>query len=141
MRVITIIPPKRGQDSQGSGEFGAPRSDNRTHMGIDIACMEGSKVIAPAHGTVTKIGYPYNPDDPKKGHLRYVQITEKEHFHCRYFYVLPMVRVGDNVRAGDIIGIVQGLTKIYPGITDHFHYEVKSRGAFINPEEYLNIED
>lgn len=134
--MIKIIPPQRTWDKFGGGAFGAPRGD-RKHMGIDLACWEGSSITTPHAGKVTKIGFPYNPDDPKKGRLRYVEILEQDLYRCRYFYVFPSVSPGDIVHPGDIIGTAQGLTKIYPGITDHFHYEVKKGGSFVDPNEYL----
>ena len=134
--MITITPPLRGQDSQGSGEFGAPRG-NHTHQGIDLACMKDSLVRSVSAGSVTKIGYPYNPEDPEKGHLRYVQVTDRNGFDVRYFYIEPMVKLGDSVLSGYAIGKVQGLTDIYKGITDHFHFEVKQNGKIINPHTYL----
>ena len=134
--MITITPPLRGQDSQGSGAFGAPRG-KRTHQGIDFACMKGSLVRSVCNGKVTKIGYPYNPADTVKGHLRYVQVTDENGYDLRYFYIAPSVKLGDNILTNWIVGEVQGLTDIYKGITDHFHFEVKKDGNIINPHEYL----
>ena len=146
---LTIKPPLRGYDSQGSGAFGAPRG-NRTHKGIDLACMKGSKVLSVCDGEVTKLGYPYNQGEPKEDwhqwkkdkflkqkELRYVQITDKDDNDVRYFYVKPMVVLGSKVKAGRTIGEVHGLTNIYDGITDHFHFEILKDGEIINPHDYL----
>lgn len=126
----------RGTDEQGQGHFGAPRG-KRTHKGIDIICEQGQPIFACESGTVTKIGYPYNPDDPKKGHLRYVQVTTSDGFDARYFYVDPYLRIGDRVECGDVVGEAQGLVNIYPGITEHFHFEVKKNGQHIDPNQFL----
>lgn len=136
MKRLTIIPPLRGFDSQGSGAFGAPRG-SRTHKGIDLACMKGSQVLSVCDGEVTKLGYPYSPSDQKKGHLRYVQVTDSNGYDTRYFYILPSVSIGDKVSAGDAVGTVQGLINIYDGITDHYHFEIKKDGDIINPHDYL----
>lgn len=101
-----------------------------------MACMKGSQVLSCTDGKVTKIGYPYNPSDEKKGHLRYVQITTDGH-DLRYFYIKPMVELGQEIKEGDILGLVQGLADIYDGITEHFHFEVKKNGEVINPNNYL----
>lgn len=138
--MMIVNAPIRGQDAHGSGEFGAPRGDH-THEGVDIACYAGSVVYAVSAGKVTKIGKPYYDEGNKRGrnHLRYVQVTDADGVNCRYFYVAPGVQVGDQVRAGEPIGKTQGLAKIYPGITDHFHFEVKtSAGAVLNPHAYLD---
>ncbi|MEJ1355734.1 MAG: M23 family metallopeptidase [Candidatus Sedimenticola sp. (ex Thyasira tokunagai)] len=133
---MKIDAPVRGQDKHGSGAFGAPRG-SRLHNGVDIACYAGSAVFSVADGEVTKIGYPYSPSNKKKGHLRYVQVTDTASNDARYFYVQPCVKVGDQVSDGQVIGITQGLLKIYPGIIDHFHFEVLRDGKRINPKEYL----
>lgn len=133
---MNIEPPIRGQDAHGSGEYGAPRGDH-THKGVDLSCCKGSKIHPCRAGEVTKIGYPYNPNDAKKGYLRYVQVTDADGFEHRYFYIKPMVKVGDHVDSIDIIGESQGLIEIYPGITDHIHYEVKLYGSFVDPRRFL----
>jgi murein DD-endopeptidase MepM/ murein hydrolase activator NlpD len=133
---MIIDAPIRGNDSQGSGEFGAPRG-NHTHRGIDIACYKGSLVKSVCAGRVTKVGFPYNPRDPKKGHLRYVQVTDINGYEVRYFYVKAHVLVGKEVKEFEVLGETQGLEAVYPGITDHFHFEVKLNNNIVNPDEYL----
>jgi murein DD-endopeptidase MepM/ murein hydrolase activator NlpD len=102
--------------------------------------MEGSKVLAVSKGKVTKVGYPYNPSDSEKGHLRYVEIKDDNGYKVRYLYVSPSIWVNTLVKEGMVIGEAQGLTEIYKDITDHIHIEVKDpNGDFIDPEEYLKI--
>lgn len=139
--MAKLLNPKtleiRGDDEHGSGEYLAPRG-NRAHNGIDLVVHAGDKLVSPNNGLVTKIGYPYHPKKhPDKAHLRFVEITEQDQYECRYFYVRPTVRVGDTIKAGDVIGEAQGLTEIYPGITDYVHYEVEVSGTYINPSDYL----
>ena len=142
---MNITPPVRGQDAHGSGRFGDPRGDHK-HRGIDYACFKGSMVKSVCAGKVTKIGFPYSQGSPdeswdwekrdkflRKKALRYVQVTDKDGRDHRFFYVVPYVTVGDSVDESTIIGETQGLADIYPGITDHFHYEIKVGGKIINP--------
>lgn len=133
---MKVQPPIRGYDKWGNGAFNAPRGDH-THQGIDIACYKGTTVLAVSAGKVTKIGYPYNPNNEKKGHLRYVQVTDKDGIDVRYFYIESLVSVGDTVEKDEAIGVTQGLEDVYPGITDHFHFEVKQNGRVLNPNKYL----
>lgn len=135
--MITTMAPKRS-DSMGDGSFGAPRG-TRTHNGIDYAVQPDSMVMTLVSGEVTKIGYPYNPSDELKGHLRYVQITDSKGNDVRYFYVLPSVKVGDKVKENDIIGVAQDLQKVYgTRMISHVHLEVKTtESAFANPETYF----
>ncbi len=134
---MIINAPVRGQDCQGSGGFGAPRG-KRKHMGVDIACYKYSQVMSVCAGTVTKIGFPYHPNDPQRGHLRYVQVTDNGNLDHRYFYISPTVVVGQEISKGDVLGVTQGLTEIYKGITDHFHYELKDGDMFLNPHSILD---
>lgn len=148
--MISILPPIRGTDAHGSGWFGASRSGYKNgkhikykHPGVDFCSYKGSIIVSPHSGTVTKIGYPYSPNDQRKGHLRYVQITEHGKYRCRYFYVVPYegIKVGDNIVPGKEIGITQGLVNIYPSITDHFHFEViEGVRNFLDPLKYLKGE-
>ena len=133
----------RGDDIYGSGEYKASRG-SRLHNGADLPCDPGELVSAASGGNVTKIGYPYSqgPDaDPDKAALRYVQVTDKYGIDVRYFYVLPSVKVGDWVMERTVLGTAQGLNHIYPGITEHFHFEtlvmVNGKKVFSDPEQYL----
>lgn len=130
----------RGIDPQGSGAYRSARG-NRLHNGIDICCEEGELITSVGLGTVTKIGYPYNPSDPKRGHLRYVQVTDSNGLDVRYFYVAPSVTVGSMIGKGGVLGRAQGLAGIYKGITEHYHFEVLSmvngKKVFLDPEQYL----
>ena len=133
--MITI----RGTDRHGAGHYGAPRK-GRKHSGIDIVIHKNEAITAYEDGTVTKIGYPYNPNDAKKGHLRYIEVTIDSGDRHRYFYVDAFVAVGDIVERGDIIGYAQGLAEIYPGISEHIHFEVMKPGKgkhFRDPVEVL----
>ena len=135
--MIHLIPPARGTDAQGSGHFRAPRKYGE-HHGIDLACIEGSMILSPHAGEVTKIGDPYPPGDERKGHLRYVQVTEHGKYRCRYFYIYPTVSLGADIRPGDVLGISQDLTNIYPGITNHLHFEViEGESDYLDPVKYL----
>ena len=119
----------RKQDSYGSGEFEAPRGGHK-HRGIDFSI----NVHAVSSGEITKLGYPYSDDLS----YRYVQITDVNGYDVRYFYIEPNVKVGDKIHAGAIIGQMQDLGKRYPGITPHWHFEVKDKnGNIVNPHDYL----
>lgn len=134
--TLYVSPPIRGYDKHGSGHYQAPRGD-RKHNGIDFSVYPDSMVLSIKAGHVSKIGYPYDPNDHKKRHFRYVQITDDQGFDARYFYVMPLVAVGQYIPAGAILGQSQKLSDVYPGITDHVHFEVKKGGAFVNPLDYL----
>lgn len=126
---------ERDYDSYGSGKYGASRDGGRRmHNGIDI----GFAVCAIIGGKVTKIGFPYNPSNELKAHFRYVEVQDEAGLYVRYFYVDPMVGVGDEIKRGDYLGFPQDLTEIYPGITPHIHFEVMDENRnIVDPEKYL----
>jgi len=83
---------------------------------------------------VSKIGFPHNPSDSKKGHLRYVQVTDDAGKDWRYFYVDPVVSVGDMVDESSVIGTAQDLIAVYgKEMTNHIHVEIKRGNSFIDP--------
>jgi murein DD-endopeptidase MepM/ murein hydrolase activator NlpD len=120
----------RGQDAHGNGGFGSPRGEGRTHKGIDICAYPGSGIYPIVPGRVSKLGFPYADDLA----FRYVQITWSN-IHYRYFYIEPLVDLGEWVDPQTIIGTVQDLTERYPGITNHFHFSIKDvmTGARLDP--------
>src|SRR6056300_928587 len=117
----------RPLDAYGSGEFGASRGD-RTHVGTDFIAAANEPVHSPVIGTVTKLGYPYGDDLS----FRYVEVEDADHYRHRFFYVEPMIAVGDSVLVGKRLGTVQSLQKRYAGIIDHVHLEIKHNGEFIS---------
>jgi len=115
-------------DPKGCGHFGASRG-SRKHKGVDMACHPGTEVGSPVRGQVTKIGWPYS------GHpeIRYVQVVAGQH-QFRMFYVDPTVAVGDYIEMNDVIGTSQALGSLYPGITEHVHFEIKDMaGQYVDP--------
>ncbi len=132
--MLTVLPPTRNRDKYGAGYFGASRG-KRTHNGVDFVVQPHQNVCAFQRGTVTKLGYPY------ANHLeyRYVEVTDARGYRCRYFYCSPILAVGDVVDRGGVVGIAQDLSKLYPGITPHFHFEVVtgSPKVYHDPFKYL----
>jgi murein DD-endopeptidase MepM/ murein hydrolase activator NlpD len=126
-----LIPAMRGSDAQGKGYFGASRGD-RTHKGVDFVAKPGEPVRAFMAGTVSKLGFPY-ADKPA---FRYVEVKRINGDNLRYFYVSPTVAVGDQISAGEMLGTCQELP--YPGITQHYHFEVIARGEYADPIKYLS---
>lgn len=127
----------RGCDEQGCGHFGASRG-HRKHKGIDLEADNGSIIKAFSSGKVTKIGFPYRQDDPKRKHFRYVQVTNSEGHDFRYFYISPVVELHEFVEKGEPLGMLQDLTRVYPDITPHFHFEVKVNNYLVDPHPYFD---
>jgi len=134
-----IFPQTRKTDRWGSGAYGAPRGGH-THHGVDFDVKKGSVVCATRAGRVSKIGYPYPPSNPEKGHYRYVEILSGE-YRFRYFYIHPIVEMHQTVGIDQPIGVAQGLTKVYPGITDHVHLEIMDMGRteYFDPADFVEV--
>lgn len=103
-------------------------------MGEDFAAAPESILESPIKGHVSKLGYPYGDDLT----YRYVEVTEtKTRMRHRFFYVEPLVELGDKIKEGDDLGIVQDVAKRYPiprGMKPHIHYEIIDEdGIYIAP--------
>jgi murein DD-endopeptidase MepM/ murein hydrolase activator NlpD len=122
----------RQPDKFGSGFFGASRGD-RSHNGIDLEAIIGTQIESPLKGVVTKLGWPYA--QPERSHIRYVEVTDpSKEYRFRFFYTQPVVEVGDEIEIGDVLGVSQLLSTMYPGITEHIHFEIKnSKDEYIDP--------
>lgn len=115
----------RGYDDFGSGAFGASRDGGkRKHEGVDYVVAPGAAVRSPISGEVARLGYAYRG----VGGYRIVEVVNsKTKIKARVFYVAPSVAVGDEVVAGQEIGVAQDLNARYPGITNHVHVELRDR--------------
>jgi len=126
-------------DKHGRGHYGARRFRNGVlydHHGVDLAFMAGTEVMSINRGKVTKFGYPY----AKHLEYRYVEITDSDGLRFRYFYVLPSpdIAIGDLIRVGDPIGVVQDLDPLYSGVTCHVHLEIKDEeNEYYDPTQFI----
>ena len=106
--------------------------DWRTHSGVDFEAKIGEEVKASAKGVIESVfdsnmGRCVIVDHQNGYKTMYANLEEKE-----------MVKEGDEVMAGDVIGMV-GNTAL-GDITDleHVHFEMMKDGNNVNPVEYLN---
>ncbi len=134
--------PVRGPITSGYG----PRGEDEFHAGTDIGVPKGTKVHAAAGGKVSTVmchahrgGVPYSCDidgSPQvEGCGWYLEITHPGGILTRYCHLLtrPHVTVGQQVSAGQVIA-VSGNSGNTSG--PHLHYEVRVRGAAIDPEPW-----
>lgn len=89
------------------------------HRGVDLAIPIGSEVYSPAAGTVTFAGHLVD---------RNVIVIEHDHRRSTFEPVLPLVALGDQVVAGQVIGTVEEGHSPGP-----LHWGVK-----VGPKHYLN---
>jgi murein DD-endopeptidase MepM/ murein hydrolase activator NlpD len=100
----------------------------RAHLGVDLAAPAGTRIRAPAAGTVVSVGR----------QLGFGLIIEMAHSggiatryaHCRS----ALVQAGDTVSMGQAIGVVgeSGLAT-----APHLHFEVLVHGTAVDPIKFI----
>lgn len=127
---IPSIYPTFGRISDGWGLRVHPISNRiEFHHGIDIANQMGTPIYATAKGRISKIDYDSN-------YGKRILIDHEGGFVTVYAHLYSyMVRVGDEVGKGQIIGLM-GSTGLSTG--PHLHYEVRRADEKLNPTAYLN---
>ncbi len=98
------------------------------HPGIDISSPKGSRIVAPASGTVVRVGW-------DQGYGRVVEIAHGFGIRTLFAHLeAPRVAEGQRVRRGDLVGVV-GSTGRSTG--PHLHYEVQVAGKPVDPLDYV----
>ncbi len=118
--------------------------DNELHPGVDIVSYSGDRrILAAASGKVTGMKNTCTPTNCKTwadGYGNWVEIDhgtnkEGEHFETFYGHLADVkVKVGDQVKKGDVIGIM-GSTGMSTGT--HLHFEIHVNKKKCNPENIL----
>jgi murein DD-endopeptidase MepM/ murein hydrolase activator NlpD len=100
----------------------------RSHRGVDLGAPAGTRILAPAAGTVSsvewRLGYGLTIEVAHSGGVA------TRYAHCRS----ALVKRGDHVSMGQAIGIVgaSGLAT-----APHLHFEVLVHGTAVDPIKYL----
>ncbi|MBE6616796.1 MAG: hypothetical protein E7627_02450 [Ruminococcaceae bacterium] len=98
------------------------------HLGIDLACANGTKILAFNAGTVLKSEYHWS-------YGNYVLIDHGGGISTLYAHMSQCtVQVNQYVQAGQLVGYC-GLTGSTSGY--HLHFEVRENGSVVNPRNYL----
>lgn len=114
-----IIPVTGVAVSALTDTWGDPRSEGRTHEGIDILAPLGTPVRAVADGRIVKFF------DSVRGGTTIYQFDASERFVYYYAHLnsrAANVAEGDVLRQGDVIGYV-GMTGNAP--IPHLHFEIQ----------------
>jgi len=131
-KVLACTPsllPVSGFFSDGFGWRKDPITGERAfHEGLDIVAETGTAVRAPADGIVVAAGR-------NTSYGKAVDLSHGFGLGTRFGHLSAiLVRPGDKVKRGDIIGRV-GSTGRSTG--PHLHYEVFKEGRQVNPRQYL----
>ena len=100
------------------------------HLAIDLACDNGTTVLAAAGGTVLRSEY-------HASYGNYVLIDHGNGLSTLYAHMSSNnVSAGDEVYEGQTIGWV-GLTGNTFGY--HLHFETRENGSTVNPRNYIAL--
>src|SRR2546425_1557655 len=98
------------------------------HDGVDIAAPLGAPVVAAADGQVTFVGH--LPDGAMIVLVAHAGGFVSEYAHLDDTFVLPPVRAGQPIKAGQVVGFV-GLTGLTTG--PHLHFALIHNGEVVDP--------
>jgi murein DD-endopeptidase MepM/ murein hydrolase activator NlpD len=99
------------------------------HNGVDFIVSQGTPVLAPAGGVVSKV------NKSRKGEGNTVTITHKGGYITRYAHLSDIyVSQGQNVRKGAKIGTAGMSGNAY---APHLHYEVWRDSTLLDPLNYI----
>ena len=134
-----VAPFVTGEVSTYPGaQYGAPRSNGRTHVGQDISGQRaGDPVLSVMKGTVTEVGTGFGFQNGQ-GTSQSIGIDHPDGTHSRYVHVLSNVSVGDEVLTGQKIGTVSPADKASSPDFPHLHFELYSKDGVIDPRPFLN---
>jgi murein DD-endopeptidase MepM/ murein hydrolase activator NlpD len=129
--VPTILPVPGGWYSSNFGWRIDPFNGQRAfHEGIDVIAEQGTAVYAAAGGVVV-----YADFHPQYGNM--IEIDHGNDLITRYAHASKrLVKLGDLVVMGGRIAEV-GSTGRATGT--HLHFEVRQRGAPVNPAQFLRL--
>jgi murein DD-endopeptidase MepM/ murein hydrolase activator NlpD len=116
-------PIRQGYFSSGFGMRG-----KRMHKGVDLVTKSGSNIYAVEDGEVSFSGQ-------MRGYGNLIEIKHSGTYSTRYGHnTKNLVRVGDRVKKGQIIGLVGATGR---ATTAHVHFELLRNGSAINPMKFL----
>jgi murein DD-endopeptidase MepM/ murein hydrolase activator NlpD len=129
LALTPTIVPTAGVLTAGFGSRTDPFTNHpEFHTGIDISTPAGNRVVAPASGTIVRVGW-------DKGYGRFVEIAHG-YGVTTLFGHLQTARVaeGQRVSRGDLVALVGSSGR---STGPHLHYEVHTDGKPVNPLDYV----
>ena len=108
--------------------------DWRTHDGMDIAAQAGEYVRAAAQGTVTDVY-----EDMLYGTTVVIDHGAGLVSYYANLQAQPVVKQGDEVLAGDVIGAVGETALCESTQTPHLHFAMSLKDESVDPKEYMPV--
>lgn len=112
--------------------YHATTRDWRVHHGVDLAAEQGQEVRAAKSGTVLAV---YEDD-----YYGVTVVLQHEDGYTTAYCGLaeePAVAAGEDVTAGETVGLVGSTALIESALESHLHFEVCKDGEPIDPASFL----
>ena len=103
-----------------------------THAGIDLVAPVGTAVVASADGVVADVTYSI-----LEGTIVAIEHTDGFRTVYKSLSNEVEVKVGDNVKSGQVIGAVSDSAGNEAGEGAHVHFEIYKDGKVVDPSEYI----
>ncbi|WP_130802339.1 M23 family metallopeptidase [Acinetobacter ihumii] len=128
-----MIPVQGVNSRQIQDTWGAARSENRKHEGVDIFAQRGTPVMSATQGIVSNIG-----TNSLGGQVVWILGPDlSRHYYAHLDGYAEQISVGNWVEAGELIGYV-GNTGNAKATPPHLHYGIYLTGqGAVNPYPYL----
>ena len=116
--------------------WSATMNDYRTHRGVDFSAAPGTAVLASAPGIVTEtrrdpmMGVTVSMKHAGGAVSRYQNLSEDS---------LGVLKVGETVAAGQLVGTVGETALIESAEENHLHFELEVDGRPVDPAEYMAV--
>lgn len=122
--------PVKGPVSSKFGPRISPFTGKRAfHAGVDISAPRGEQVRAPAKGKVVRASY-----DTRMGN--YIRIDHRHGVETTYGHLAKiLVRYGQEVKRGDLLGLVGSTGRFSTG--PHLHYQIAVNDKVVDPLQYI----
>ena len=106
---------------------------HKQHFAIDVANRMNTPIYASASGKVVK-----SADGWNYGYGRYIVVDHGNGIETLYAHNnVRKVEVGDEVKTGQLIGLMGNTGNVWGPTGIHIHYEVRIRGRKVNPFNYF----
>jgi len=134
LRHIPAIQPVLNKQLKRISSYFGYRIDpiykiKKHHDGIDFTAPIGTPVYATGDGIVTLVKY------SNRGYGNQIEISHGYSYKTKYAHLSKiMVKEGDSVKRGQIIGLVGNTGK---SVGPHLHYEVRKNNVPINPINFF----
>ncbi len=133
-KIIFSAPVKGKVIEEFSGDdlvYNEALKDWRSHSGVDFAAEIGEQVVCSASGIVERVF------DSELGHC--VVIDHKNGYRTMYANLKEDFEIaeGDEVAAGDVVGMVGDTALGDRTDLPHLHFEIMKKDESLNPVDYL----